>query len=236
MQPIHQQGTQPGIVQLQLVGQPGQAALGFGGARCGQAVKREFGRWCTAAAGVQKAAHHVEPRHFQRAQALAQRGLQCVFPALFNVDTAPQALQTFETVARKPGCQFAVGLDLFLQRLQCFHTGRQLGLFAAVGIHRLLFGAAVFVQLGHRVLQLVQAGFGHAGQLLCLVQQRLLVSQTGLVRCGQRVAVGTQAFAALVELARLFFNATLLGGQHLDLLLHLHNTSALGVGFGLGLP
>ena len=82
----------------------------------------------------------------------------------------------------------------------------------------------------------MQAGFGHAGQLLCLVQLRLLVSQTGLVRCGQRVAVGTQAFAALVELARLFFNATLLGGQHLDLLLHLHNTSALGVGFGLGLP
>ena len=99
-----------------------------------------------------------------------------------------------------------------------------------------LAGAAVIVQLGHGVLQLVQTRFGVAGYFLRPVPVRLLVGQTRFVGCGQRVAVGTQAFTTLLQLAGLFFNATLLGGQHLDLLLHLHNTSALGVGFGLGLP
>ena len=64
---------------------------------------------------------------------------------------------------------------------------------------------------------------------LCRFEQARFVGR------GQRIAVGRQAFAADVELARLLFDVALVGGQHLNLLLHLRDAGALLVGARLGL-
>ena len=122
-----------------------------------------------------------------------------------------------------------------MQRLQRFQPCGQLGLPGRLLVHRLLGGAAFVVQLGHAVLQFLQHGVVQLGQLLCAGQLGLRFHQTAFVGRGQCVAVSGQTLAALVELAALLFNVALLGGQHLNLLLHLGHAGALFVGAGLGL-
>ena len=97
-----------------------------------------------------------------------------------------------------------------------------------------MLGAAGLVELRHRVLQFQQARLTDAGHLLRLLQLALQIHQLGLVRGGQGVAVSAQALASGVKLARLLLNAALVGGQHLDLLLHLGHTGTLVVGALLG--
>ena len=105
-----------------------------------------------------KTTHHVQSADFKRAQTLAQCGFQSVFPALLDVDAAPQALQTIQPVFGQPGFQLAVNFDFFLQRAQSISFGRQVSPFGRLGVDGQLFGAALFVQLRHTVRQLVQAG------------------------------------------------------------------------------
>ena len=235
LQPVGQHRAQAGVVDAQQVCQPGVRARGLRHTGSRGAVESQTRRRRIVFVRAQEAAHHVQAPHFQRAQAFAQGGFQGVFPAGFDVDAAPQALHAIQAVLGQPGAQLAVGLDLFLQRLQGFHAGRQVGLAGAFGVHVLLAGAAVFVQLGHGVLQLGQAGFGGFGLLLGGFELAAQVVQAGFVGRGQGVAVSAQALVAGVELAALLVQAALLGGQHANLLLHLHHAGALLAGAGLRL-
>ena len=234
LEPIGQQGRQAGIVHTQQVGQ-GLAACGhanawrgFGGQ--GRTEKAQLG----GRRVMGKRAHHVQTRDFQGRQALTQGRFEGVFPAGFDVDSAPQAFQTVHAVLGQPGLEFAVGADLLLQRLQRLDPGAQVGQAGRFIVDRLLPTAAVFVQRGHLFLQVLQAGFGFGRQRLGLGQLFSQVVQARLIGCGQSVAVGQQAFAAVFELARLFFDVALVCGQNANLLLHLHHRGTLGRGVVLG--
>ena len=85
------------------------------------------------------------------------------------------------------------------------------------------------------VLQRLQTGLGHVGGQRSLVELVLQREQLLLIRRGQRIAVGHQAFAALARLAKLLCGVALIGGQHLNLLLYLCHAGALGAGTGLRL-
>ena len=203
--------------------------------RSGGAVEGQARGRCVVAARAQEAAHHLQAPYFECAQALAQRGFQGVFPTGFDVDAAPQALQAVQAMFGQPRAQLAVGLDLFLQRLERFHARRQVSLARALAVDGLLARAAVVVELGHRFLQLVQAGLGGFGNFLRFFKLLAQVVQAGFIGCGQRIAVGAQALKAGVELAALLVKTALLGGQHADLLLHLHHAAALLCRAALGL-
>ena len=172
----------------------------------------------------------MQARDFQRAQAFAQGAFERVLPALFDVDAAPQTGHAFETVFGQPGLQFAVGLDALLQSLLRVQAGFESGFFGGFTHRQLLSHAACVVQQRHGVLQLMQARIGHFGGLLGLRQLVLQLNQAGLIGHRQRAVFGFLFVTAQVERARLFFNVPLLGGQHLDLLLHLHHTGTLFVG------
>jgi hypothetical protein len=229
LQPFAQDGREARVVHPQQAGQAWQRCGRCGGRRRRQAEKRQACRRGLSAAAAQKPAHRFQPPDFEGGEALAQRGLQGVFPAGFNVDAAPQAGHALQPLALEPGLQFRGGLELFLQRLQGFHARRELCQAGTLGVHRLLARAALVVQQGHRVLQFGQArglGLSHFARF---IELRLQVLQTGFVGRSQGIFVGAQALKTLFLLALLFLQAALLGGQHLDLLLHLHHGSALVV-------
>ena len=140
---------------------------------------------------------------------------------------APQALQTIEPVPGQPGLEFAVGLDFFLQRLECFCFCRQVGAFGRLGVDNLLPGAALFVQQRYAERQLFQTCLGLKLCLLRSVELGRQVSQPRFIGRIQGVAVGSQLFAAQAQAARLLFDIALVCGQHLYLLLHLGHGTAL---------
>ena len=135
----------------------------------------------------------------------------------------------------QPGFELAIGADFLLQRLERLQTGGQVGQASGLVVHHLLAVAAVFVQQGHLFLQLLQAGVGLGCCGLGLGQLFGQLGQAGLVGRRQGIAIGLQALAPLVQLARLLFCVALFGRQHLDLLLHLHNGTPLFIGLVLGL-
>ena len=235
LQPGAEHSRQTGIVQAQQIGQGfatgRQASAIRSHASGGRAEERQFGGRRVAG----ESAHHVQARDFKRRQTLAQRRLQGVFPTGFNMDAAPQTLQTVQTVLGEPRLELAVRFHLFLQGFEGFDFGGQIGQPGRLGIHRLLAAAPLFVQLRHLLLQLLQAATGHAGGVVGLRQLRTQVHKLLRVRRGQGVTVHGQAFAALVQLARLFFGIALVGGQNLNLLLHLAHAASLLVRLGLGL-
>ncbi len=98
-----------------------------------------------------------------------------------------------------------------------------------------MLALAVVIELRHLLLQLVQLGIRCFGGFLGRGQLLLQVDQARLVGRGQGIAVSQQALAALGQLAALFFDVALVGGQHLDLLLHLGHAATLLAGAGLGL-
>ena len=103
----------------------------------------------------------------------------------------------------------------------------------AFGVDGLLARAAVFVALRHGFLQILQPGVGFGGGFLGRFELRLHLAQLLFVGRGQCLLVAAQTLAAQRELAALLFDVALVGGQHLDLLLHLHDGRALGVGLVL---
>ena len=205
--------------------------------RCGcgfarrQAVKTQPGGRCIGGQGTQR----VQPPHFQGTHALAQGGFQGVFPAGLDVQALPQRGQPVQTLTGKPGAQLAAGLDFVLQGAQGFKPGRQLGQRGGLGIHGLLALAALVVQIGGLGLPVFQPGRRFGLGLGGGFQLRLQGLQPRGIVHTQGLAVGAQAVAALVELAALFIQAALLGGQHANGLLHAHHGLALGVGLRLGL-
>ena len=90
------------------------------------------------------------------------------------------------------------------------------------------------IQLGDRVLQVVQPCVGHLEGFPGGVKLLLQLGQPGFVGRCHGVAVSQQTFAPALQLAALFFDAALLCRQHLDLLLHLGHRAALLVGGRLG--
>jgi hypothetical protein len=109
-----------------------------------------------------------------------------------------------------------------LQRLQRLHARRQVGLrapsaltacCACGGLRRAAAPGPAARAGGRRRSRRIPARRPAA----------LQVDQARFVGRGQRVAVDHQAFAALVQLARLLLDVALVGGQHLDLLLHLRD-------------
>ena len=150
------------------------------------------------------------------------------------MNSAPEAFESLHAVLGQPGFELAVGAHFLLQGLERLDTGAQIGQLGRFLVHGALARAAVFVECGHLLLQILQSGFGLGRQSLGLSQLFLQVAQPGLVGRSQGVAVGQQAFAALLQLARLFFHVALLSRQHANLLLHLHHGGALGGGVVLG--
>ena len=231
MQPVRQQRLLAGVIQAQQLRQARQRRLGFRRPGLRRAVERQLGRRRVAAEG----AHHVEPRHLQRIHALAQCGFERVLPTLLDVDAAPQALQAIQPVLRQPRLELAVGPDLFLQSPERFQSGRQIRLLAAFAVDRLLARPALAIELRHLLLQFMQPGIGELRGLLRRGELRLQVGQAHFVGRGQRVAVGRQLFTPQCQRARLLFDVALVGGQHLNLLLHLAHARPLLGGAGLGL-
>lgn len=229
VQPVGQQGLLARVVEAQQARQPRQIGGAFGHTGHGRAEEGQLGGRRVVGEG----ADHVEAADLERAQALAQRGFERVLPALLDVDAAPQALQAVEPVLGEPGRELAVGLDLLLQRAQCLEPRRQLGMARTLAVHRLLARATVVVEPRHRFLQVLQPRVGLAGRFLRGLELLLHRHQLRLVGRGQCVLVGAQPFAALVELARLLLDVALVGRQHLDLLLHLHDGRALRIGLVL---
>ncbi|MNY49954.1 hypothetical protein D3C86_1854250 [compost metagenome] len=105
-------------------------------------------------------------------------------------------MHAVEPVLGQPGLELAIGLDLFLQRLERFHARRELGLARTFGVHGLLARAAFVVELGHAVLQLLQLGFGDLGGFLRHVELAAQIGEPRFVGHGERIAVGAQAFVA----------------------------------------
>ena len=232
VQPIRQQRLLAGIVQPQQVGQPRQRRRRLGQRRRRRAVERQLGRRGIPGEGP----HHVQARDLQRIHALAQRRFERAFPALLDVDAAPQGLQAVEAVPGQPRLELAVGLDLLLQGLERFHPRRQIRLLVALAVGRLLPCAAVLVELRHLLLQFVQPALGGFRHFLRGGELGLKLAEARFVGSLQRLVVGGQAFAPLAELARLLLDVALVGRQHLDLLLDLGHMAALLGGGRLGLP
>ena len=196
-------------------------------------VKNQLGRRAISGALSGKATNHLQATHFQRTHALAQRGFQCIFPALLHMQAAPQALQAVQTMFGQPRQQLAISLDLFLHGFERIQARSIVSVTGRFGVDGLLPSATVFVQLGHLLLQVMQAGVGLAGNLSRFCQLLLHALQTRFVRASQSVFIHDQALPAQIELAALFLNVALIRCQYLDLLLDLHHTRTLLVGFGL---
>ena len=98
----------------------------------------------------------------------------------------------------------------------------------------MLLGAALFFQRGGLFLQFMQPAFG---QRVGLVSGSALAAQVGQavqVGGGQGFAFRHQPLPPGAQAAALLFDVAAVGGQHLDLLLHLVDQRALRVGMGLG--
>ena len=102
----------------------------------------------------------VQAAHFHRGHAFAHGRFQRGFPARFDVQLLPQALQAGQLVLGQPGFQRALLLHVFLQLDQ----GGQAGLQARQALHfglRVALGAAALgVGLGHAGFQLGQLALG----------------------------------------------------------------------------
>lgn len=238
-QPFTEQGTQGGILAAQTLQQ-----RNAGGQRWVQIrvralalrgrwplEKRQLGRRDVGGEG----AHHFQARHLQRPHAFAQRRFEGVFPAWLDLQPRPQGGQTLQAVPQQPGLELAVGLDPFLQRFEGIETGRQLGQRARLGIGPVLGLAARGLGDRQRVLQSLAVPIGGGLGLPCGVQVVPQRRQAVGVRQGQGLAVGPQAFVALLQSPGLLFQPALLGRQHLNGLLHLHHRRPLLRGPALGL-
>ena len=226
LQPIVHQGLEARVVQAQQVTQAREGLVGVLDAALGQAVEGQLGRRRV----LLERPHGFHPTDFERGQALTQGGLQRVFPPVFDVHAGPQPLQAVEAVLGQPGLELAFGLHFVLQGTQGLEAGAEFGqasrLRLAVGLGRL----AGVIERGHRLGQLAQAGLDEALLFLTRLVLAAQIGQAQLVGGGQGLHLGAQALAALLDLARLFVEVARLGGQKLDLLLHLPRHLALIVG------
>ena len=233
LQPVGQHGTQAVVGHLNFVHQRIAARCRCAVGRGGGVERQARGRGI-AAIGAQKAAHHVQTPHLQRTHALAQGRFHGVFPARLHGHARPQPLQAIQPVALQPGLQFFIDFELLLQRLERLLARSYIGVMALRFVERLLCAAPRVFQRRQAVLQLLQGGFGHlrlGGGILILLFQ---LCQSGGIGRGQLAAFGAQALQTALALAHLFLQAALLGGQDVDLLLHLHHLLALAVGLLLG--
>ena len=137
-------------------------------------------------------------------------------------------------MAGQPRLEFSLGLYLFLQGAQGLQARGQVGLARRFLVGCLLLRTPLLVQMRHLVLQLLQTGLGHGVMLRGRVGIALHLLQTTQVRTCQPLTLARQLLAPELQLTGLLLDAAALGGQHLDLLLHLARRGALGVGHVLG--
>ena len=227
VQPFGQQGALRSIAGLEAVGQRLEATgAGPSGDCRRRVVKRHARGWRVTG----ESAHRLQTGDFQGTQAFAQGGLQRAFPTGLHLQSVPQPRHAVQAVLAQPGVEFAVGLDLVLQGLERFESRRQVGVQALLGVDGLLSGFACLVELRHAVLQLLQLGLCNVGLFGGTRELLLQLAELSQIGCVERIAVGVQALAPLLQSAGLLLQAALLGGQHLNLLLHLRHTGALLVG------
>ena len=98
----------------------------------------------------------------------------------------------------------------------------------------LLLFAALLVEQRGLVLQLLQLGLGDGLVVVSRGASDLQFAELLQLRRGQRLALALQAFAAAAQLTGLLVDVAAVCCQHRDLLLHLVDLGALGVGAGLG--
>ena len=134
----------------------------------------------------------------------------------------------------QPGLQFAIDLDLFLQHFQRIQPGFEVGVFGLFGVGMQLRGLAGSIQQRCVFLQAVQCGLGLGGGIYRRLGLQAQFQQAVFVHHADGVVVLPQFFKPGLQLAALFFNATLLRRQHLDLLLHGGHAATLRIGLGLG--
>ena len=115
-QPLGQHGSQTGVMHLHFVGQRRQAAGSTAAPGYRACEERQFnGRQV-----LDKGLHHLQLGHFQRAQAVAQGGLDGVFPSGLHLDAGPQTLQVHQAVLAEPGLEFFIGAQALLQGFERF--------------------------------------------------------------------------------------------------------------------
>ncbi len=167
---------------------------------------------------------------FERTHALAQRRFERVFPALLDVDAAPQALQACPGRAWPArAASLPSVLTFSCSALSASMPRRQVGLACALSVltacwrvRRSSSSCGTLSCSSCRRASAVAGGFLRGGELL------LQVGQPRFVGRGQRVAGRPPAVRArCVSWRDLLLDVALVGRQHLDLLLHLRHAAAL---------
>ena len=136
---------------------------------------------------------------------------------------------------RQPGLQLALGLHLVLQRPQGAQARVDFGQARGLRLGVMLLGAAGVVERWRLVLQVMQPCVGLAAGGIGLGKLRAQLVQSSQVRRAELARLGLQPLGPLAQRARLLVDVPAVGRQQLDLLLHLRDHAALGVGLGLGI-
>ena len=149
---------------------------------------------------------------------------------LLDVHLGPQAGQAVEAVPGQPRNQLALGLHLFLQRAQRLQAGGEVGLArwsrlsTSCCVRRCSSSSGTASLTSARRASISSLASSACGAANLQVFQLLQVGR------GELLAFGGQALAPAAQRARLLLDAAALGGQHLDLLLHLRDLAALAAG------
>ena len=104
----------------------------------------------------------VEPRNFERVQALAQHGLERILPAVLDVERLPEPARAGEPVRREPAVDVVAVPDLVLQRRERLRARVEVGEEPAVALPGVARAAVLVLQRlyggGERILRRLPAG------------------------------------------------------------------------------
>ena len=157
---------------------------------------------------------------------------KAVFPAGLDVDLGPQPGQAFQAVRASQGLSLPSVCTFSCKARRASEPRADVGLAGRFAVDGVLLGAALLVELRHLLGQLLQPGVGlglglGGGSALssrsCFQPRPCPGPARPWRSAGQALAAGAQRTGLLVDVAAL-------GGQHLDLLLHLGHRIALGIG------
>jgi hypothetical protein len=226
VQPVRQHGLLTGIVIRSRSDRRGSAAGCSGCHGLGWAEERQFGRRRI----VGKGPHHVQTRHFQRAQALTQPGLQCAFPspARYGCGSTRPCKWSSPCLASQ-GCSLPSVLTFSCRVLEGLQAGRQICLARRLVVDGLLGSRALSSRCGTDPAA-PAAGRPGSPPASWASASWICNSAAAARPAARRCDLTPRRSRRAADTCALFFDAALLGGQHLDLLLHLHHTGTLVVG------
>ena len=222
-EPVAEERGEAGVAEMEQVGQARQRAMrrrGRGRRRReeGQARRRRVGR---------EGADGFETADLERAEPLAQGRFERRLPTGLDADPRPQACERVETVAREPGLELVLDLDLFLQRLQRRESCAELGVAPTFIVDAVLQAAPGLGERGDPRLPIDHRG--ERGSVTRVGRSRAFARllQLGGLDRDQPLRFGQQPLAPRLGLGPALVDAARFGREHLDLLLHGGHRAAL---------